>query len=59
MIDFRQAWYVGSGGGPQIWGGTSRPTHVVCRHRMRTSFAYLFWLASNKKVKYLVLYGLH
>ena len=30
-------------------------THVVCRHRMRifnTSFAYLFWLANNKKVKY-------
>ena len=34
--------------------GTST-THVVCCHRMRisnTSFAYLFWLANNKKVKY-------
>ena len=34
--------------------GTST-THVVCRHRMRifdTSFAYLFWLANNQKVKY-------
>ena len=41
-------WYVGSG------GGTSS-THVVCRHQMcifSTSFAYLFWLANNKKVKY-------
>ena len=31
--------------------GTS-PTHVVCRHQTRilnTSFAYLFWLANNKK----------
>ena len=31
--------------------GTST-THVVCRHQMRifnTSFAYLFWLANNKK----------
>ena len=31
--------------------GTST-THVVCRHRMHifnTSFAYLFWLANNKK----------
>ena len=40
-----------------IWvvGGTST-THVVCRHQLRifnTSFAYLFWLANNKKVKYL------
>ena len=35
--------------------GTST-THVVCRHQMRisnTSFAYLFWLANNKKVKYI------
>ena len=27
-------------------------THVACRHRMHifyTSFAYLFWLANNKK----------
>ena len=34
--------------------GTST-THVVCHHRMpifNTSFAYLFWLANNKKVKY-------
>ena len=34
--------------------GTSA-THVVYCHRMRisnTSFAYLFWLANNKKVKY-------
>ena len=34
--------------------GTST-THVICRHRKRifnTSFAYLFWLANNKKVKY-------
>ena len=30
-------------------------THVVCCHQMRifnTSFAYLFWLANNKKIKY-------
>ena len=30
-------------------------THVVCRHRMHicnTSFAYLFWLANNKKIIY-------
>ena len=34
--------------------GTST-THLVCCHRMRmfnTSFAYLLWLANNKKVKY-------
>ena len=34
--------------------GTST-THVVCLHQMRiynTSFAYQFWLANNKKVKY-------
>ena len=34
--------------------GTST-THVVCRHQIRkfsTSFAYLFWLANNKKVRY-------
>ena len=38
-------------------------THVVCHHRMRifnTSFAYLFWLANNKKSQiFRVLYGLH
>ena len=37
-----------------VVGGTST-THVVCRHRMRifnTSFAYLFSLANNKKIKY-------
>ena len=30
-------------------------THIACRHQMHifdTSFAYLFWLANNKKVKY-------
>ena len=30
-------------------------THEVCRHRMHIfniSFAYLFWLADNKQVKY-------
>ena len=30
-------------------------THMVCRHRMHifnTSFAYLFLLGNNKKVKY-------
>ena len=35
--------------------GTST-TGVVCRHPMHmfnTSFAYLFWLANNKKVKYV------
>ena len=34
--------------------GTST-THVVCLHQMRilnTSFAYLFWLGNNKKIKY-------
>ena len=34
-------------------------THVVCRHQMHifdTSFAYLFWLANNKKMR--VVYGL-
>ena len=34
--------------------GTST-THVVCCHRMcifNSSFAYLFWLANNRKVKY-------
>ena len=44
---FVKTWYVGS-------GGTST-TYVICRHRMRifnTAFAYLFWLATNKKVKY-------
>ena len=47
MTDFHLTWYVGS-------GGTSS-THVVCHYQMRifnTSFAYLFWLANNKKVKY-------
>ena len=37
-----------------VVGGTST-NHVVCRHRMRifyTSFAYLFWLANIKKIKY-------
>ena len=37
-----------------IVGGTST-THVVCHPWMgifNTSFAYLFWLANNKKVKY-------
>ena len=37
-----------------VVGGTST-THVVCLHRMcifKTSFAYLFWLANNKKVRY-------
>ena len=46
MTVFRQTWYVGSGG-----GGTST-THVVCCHWTRltnTSFAYLFWMANNKK----------
>ena len=40
--------------GMWVVGGTSI-THVVCCHRMRIfnpSFAYLFWLANNKKVKY-------
>ena len=44
MTNFRQTWYVGSGG--------TNTTQVVCRHRMRifnTSFAYLFCLANNKK----------
>ena len=44
MTDFRQTLYVGS-------GGTST-THVGCCHQMHifnTSFAYLFWLANNKK----------
>ena len=30
-------------------------THVACRHQMRVfnnSFAYLFWLANNKQIKY-------
>ena len=30
-------------------------THVVCHHQMHifnTLFAYLFWLANNKKIKY-------
>ena len=34
--------------------GTST-THVVCHHQVRifnTSFAYLFWLANNIKIKY-------
>ena len=32
--------------------GTST-THVVCRHQMHVSFAYLFWLANDKKkIKY-------
>ena len=37
VTDFRQTWYVGSGG--------VSTTHMVCRHQMRTfniSFAYLF-----------------
>ena len=40
--------------GMWVVGGTST-THVVCRHQMRifnTSFAYLFWLANNKDIKY-------
>ena len=47
MTDFRQTWYVGS-------GGTST-THVVCHHWVRIFnilFAYLFWLGNDKKVKY-------
>ena len=34
--------------------GTST-THVVCRHHMcifNTSYAYLFWLGNNQKIKY-------
>ena len=44
--------------GMWVLGGTST-THVVSRHWMRifnTSFAYLFWLANNKKVKYPEFY---
>ena len=56
MTDFRQTWYVGSGGVTSI-------THVVCCHQMRTSntsFTYLFSLANNKKSQISrVLYGLH
>ena len=47
MTNFFKTWYVGSGG--------ISTTHVVYHHRKRifnTSFAYLFWLARNKKVKY-------
>ena len=35
--------------------GQASTTHMVCRHGMcifNTSFAYLFWLANNKKVKF-------
>ena len=35
--------------------GDTSTTHVVCRLGMcifNTSFAYLFWLANNKKIKY-------
>ena len=34
----------------------TRTTHVVFLHQMcifNTSFVYLFWLANNKKIKYL------
>ena len=37
--------------------GTST-THVVCRHQMgifNTSFAYLFWMANNKEIKYAII----
>ena len=37
--------------------GTST-THVVCRHQMRifnASFAYLFYLANDKKIKYAII----
>ena len=35
--------------------GDTSTTHMVCCHRMctfNTSFAYLFWLANNKQIKY-------
>ena len=47
MTDFRQTWYVGSGG--------HKISQLGFRHLMcifNTSLAYLFWLANNKKVKY-------
>ena len=42
-----ETWYVGRDG--------HKYSRAVCRHQMHifnTSFAYLFWLANNKKVKY-------
>ena len=47
MTDFLQTWYVGI--------ADTSTTYVVCHHGMRifnTLFAYLFWLADNKNVKY-------
>ena len=41
-----ETWYVGSEG--------HKYYPVVCRHQMHifnTSYAYLFWLANNKKKK--------
>ena len=43
MTDFRQSWYLGSDGHKYYQRG-------LCI--FNTSFAYLFLLASNKKVKY-------
>ena len=48
----RMQWPIFVKLGMWVVGDTSI-THVVCRHGMRifyTSFAYLFWLADNKKV---------
>ena len=36
-----------------VMGMRTSTTHVVCHYQMRifnTSFAYLFWLANNKKL---------
>ena len=38
-----------------VGGGGTSTTNVFCHHQMcifNTSFAYLFWLANNKKIKY-------
>ena len=45
MTDFHQTWYLGSGGHKYY-------PHGLSSYLINTSFAYLFWLANNKKVQY-------
>ena len=43
----RETWYVGSGGHKYYPPGLSSPNCIF-----NTSFAYLFWMTTNKKDKY-------
>ena len=47
MTDFCKTWYVGSGGHKYyMWSVFTECAYLI------TPFAYLFWLANNKNVKY-------